>query len=66
MDPAHCPRCGTAPRIETLGMLWGVACPECYDGAPDSKTRCQYGAGATRAGAVREWNDRVRNEDWRD
>lgn len=64
MKPWPCPRCNAAARVETNGLSWGVSCPECYDGAPDSATRHEFGNGIMRREAIERWNQRIHDEEW--
>ena len=56
-----CQRCGNeAPRISGDNYpleRWHVVC-DCYDGAPDSPGRHDFGRGATLLDAIDDWNDR--------
>jgi hypothetical protein len=57
MIPVNCHRCGRAPYVDKL-YAWSVACPNCYDGAPDSGTRNELGDSLDRDEAIEAWNER--------
>ncbi|KKK76901.1 hypothetical protein LCGC14_2858980, partial [marine sediment metagenome] len=54
-DLRPCWRCGRLP-IVSGERYTSVACIDCYDGAPDSTTRNEYGSGLTPEVAITEWN----------
>lgn len=57
-----CPMCGGAPTVEVSHAFY-VACPNCYDGAPDAGPQL-IGVARTKAKAIEAWNDAV--SDWLD
>lgn len=61
-DFTKCARCGTRPTV--LGPEFGmftVVCDNCYDGAPDSDTRNEFGISKHLPDAVADWETRVRD-----
>lgn len=59
-DLRHCPRCLREPKLHEC-YAYTVACPNCFDGAPDSRTCHEVGAGLTPQAAIASWNDMVEN-----
>ena len=57
LEPCH--RCSSRPTLSKQGASCHVICDECYDGAPDSGTRGEYGCGRTRDEAIKEWNEKM-------
>ena len=58
---ARCWDCDQLPSVEPdlAGYGYIVACDNCYDGAPDSTSRGDYGFGTNETAAVRAWNERA-------
>ena len=57
-----CWRCGIVPVLDPNGGYPIVACSDCYDGAPDSSTRSDLGAGLNSRDAIEAWNEKAREE----
>jgi hypothetical protein len=57
-----CWRCGIVPVLDPNDGYPIVACSDCYDGAPDSSTRSDLGAGLNSRDAIEAWNEKAREE----
>lgn len=55
-----CWRCGVVPVLDPNDGYPIVACSDCYDGAPDSSTRSDLGAGLNSREAIEAWNEKAR------
>lgn len=54
---APCARCGKVPELDPNDGYPIISCHDCYDGAPDSGTRSEYGTGLNSAEAIAAWNE---------
>lgn len=61
-DPMPCPWCKAIPDLVTHCYAgWMMVCNNCYDGAPDSPSRHDYGSGPTERQAIEDWNEKMRD-----